>query len=192
MRTAPLRNATLALAATAALAFSLTACNDGEGTKDSGAASSSSTSTSKESTAPAPKGSSDSGSSGSTGSGESSSSDSGVVGSDSGGAGDDTGAKGECINTGTEGCFTGTLSYLAEYKMMVDNQEFEVGDDTQIRGAAAICGGSDGSVTADNNVGTTACTYDQLVKAAKLGTVKVRVVKGSGGPAASVKEIYHP
>ncbi|MFE0100595.1 hypothetical protein, partial [Streptomyces sp. NPDC059009] len=51
---------------------------------------------------------------------------------------------------------------------------------------------ADGSVTADNNVGTTPCTYDQLVKAAKMGTVKVRVVKGSDGTASTVKEIYHP
>ncbi|MGH4033607.1 hypothetical protein ACQB60_32285 [Actinomycetota bacterium Odt1-20B] len=212
MRTALRRNTTLAIAATAALAFSLTACNDGEGTKDSGAAdSSSSASTSAspgtEGSASASKGSSGSGSSGSTGSGSSGSTGSGSsgstgsessgssdsgVGSDSGGPGDDTGAKGECINSGTDGCFTGTLSYLAEYKMMVGKQAFDVSDSTQIRGAAAICGGADGSVTADNNVGTTACTYDQLVKAAKMGTVKVRVLKGSDGTASSVKEIYHP
>lgn len=206
MRTAPRRNTMLAIAATAALAFSLTACNNGEGTKDAGAAGSSastsastspststSTSPSKESAAPTSKGSQGkgsqgSGSSGSTGSGSSGS----VAGSASGGAGDDTGAKGECINSGTEGCFTGTLSYLAEYKMMVNNQAFDVSGDTQIRGAAAICGAADGSVTADNNVGTTKCTYNKLVKAAKMGTVKVRVIKGADGLASSVREIYHP
>ncbi|MBO1333554.1 hypothetical protein [Streptomyces sp. VRA16 Mangrove soil] len=196
-------NSALAVAAVAALAFSLTACNDGDGTQDSGAAASSSASATGSpssdagaSASAAADGSGNGGSGSGDGSGATGGSGSGgsddVTNADSGGAGDDSGAHGECVNTGTEGCWTGTLTYLADHKMMVGDQAFDVDDSTQIRGAAAICGSSDGSVTAENNVGTTPCTYDQLVKAAKMSSVKVRVLKGGDGLATSVREIYHP
>ncbi|MFZ3569537.1 hypothetical protein ACOKM5_21245 [Streptomyces sp. BH097] len=193
MRTALRKNTMFAVAA-AALAFSLTACNDGSGTEDNGAAASASSSASAESSpaadstegAPAAEGDQ---------SGSAGGQDSAAPAEGSGsGSGFDTGAKGECINTGgADGCYEGTLSYLADHKMTVGDQAFDVDDSTKILGAAAICAPSDGSVsTDDNNTGTTPCTYDQLVKAAKMGTVKVRVNKDSEGVASAVAEFYHP
>ncbi|WP_306323811.1 MULTISPECIES: hypothetical protein [unclassified Streptomyces] len=200
MRTALRKKSVFAAAAVAALAFSLTACNDGSGTEDSGAAASASSSASAESSPGAdstegkPAAEGDQNQSGSAGGSDTSGGSDSAAPAEGSGTGEDTGAHGECVNTGgADGCYEGKLSYLADHKMMVDNQAFDVADSTRILGAAAICGPSDGSVsTDDNNTGTTPCTYDQLVQAAKMGTVKVRVNKDSEGVAATVAEIYHP
>ncbi|MFI7005857.1 hypothetical protein [Streptomyces sp. NPDC050145] len=196
MRIALRKNTAFAVAAVAALAFSLTACNDGDGTRDSGAAAPSNSASG--SPAPQSPDSADSTDGKPAGDGQSDSSG----GTSGGGTGDsaatgnpapDTGAKGECVNTGgADGCYTGTLNYLADHKMTVGDQEFLVENSTRILGAAAICGGADGSVTADNNAGTTPCTYDQLVTASKTNSVTVRVVKDADGVAATVTELYHP
>ncbi|MEU7583933.1 hypothetical protein AB0B50_40865 [Streptomyces sp. NPDC041068] len=196
MRTVPRKKSTLAVAAVAALALSLTACDDGSGTKDSGAADSAKSATA--SAAPG-KSAEPSGSSASTGGNPAAGGDKNDTGSaDSGGAsqqdGTSTGADGDGVNTGGgEGTYTGTLTYLADHKMMVGDQAFLVEDSTAILGAAAICGAPDGSVSADNTgAGTLKCTYDDLVKAARMGTVKVKVLKDPDGIAVKVAEIYHP
>ncbi|QEU91295.1 hypothetical protein [Streptomyces kanamyceticus] len=198
MRTALRKKSTLAVAAVAALTLSLTACNDGSGTKDSGAADSTNSATA--STAP-DNSSESSGSSASTDGkpeAEAGGDKSDTGSADSGGAseqdGTSTGADGEGVNTGGgEGTYTGTLTYLADHKMMVGDQAFLIDDTTAILGAAAICGAPDGSVSADNTgAGTLKCTYDDLVKAAKTGSVKVKVLKDSDGIAVKVAEIYHP
>ncbi|ATL31476.1 hypothetical protein [Streptomyces formicae] len=189
MRTALRKKSTLAVAAFAALALSLTACNDGDGTQDSGAADSTNPATSS-------KAPGDSAEPSGRPAADDDKNDTGSA--DSGGAsqqdGTSTGADGEGVNTGGgEGTYTGTLTYLADHKMMVGDQAFLVENSTAILGAAAICGSPDGSVSADGTgAGTVKCTYDDLVKAARAGTVKVKVLKDSDGIAVKVAEIYHP
>ncbi|KAA6221260.1 hypothetical protein CP973_04060 [Streptomyces albofaciens JCM 4342] len=166
-------------------------------------------------------GSSGAGSSGSRGSGTSGSGSSGSQGSaastggsgsghhgsgTSGGSGSagSTGSTGSGGGTGTgtghQGGTTtlnGTLKYLAPGKYTVApesgmEQAFFVATDTRILGATTICGGPDGRVTIDKgSYGTTTCTTDDLEKAAKKNTVKVRVTVRKG-VAAKVVEHYHP
>ncbi|MGH4035226.1 hypothetical protein ACQB60_40640 [Actinomycetota bacterium Odt1-20B] len=188
------RSALLAVAATAALAFSLTACNDSNGTKDTGAGDSSASAPA--STAPGNSAASN-GSSAST-SGKPAAGGGGNQGGSTGTAtGSDSSSQRDGTNTGTdsEGTYTGTLTYLADHKMMVGNQAFWVQNSTNILGAAAICGSPDGRVSVDDTgAANRKCTYDDLVKAAKMGTVKVKVkvLKDSDHIAVSVAEIYHP
>ncbi|KOT85377.1 hypothetical protein ADK70_21415 [Streptomyces rimosus subsp. pseudoverticillatus] len=130
------------------------------------------------------RGSGTSGGSGSTGSG-------GSTGSTGSGGGTGTGRKGANVT------LNGTLKYLAPGKYTVApesgmEQAFFVATDTRILGATTICGGPDGRVTIDkSSYGTTTCTTDDLEKAAKMNTVKVRVTVKKG-IATQVVERYHP
>ncbi|KEF04746.1 MULTISPECIES: hypothetical protein [Streptomyces] len=130
------------------------------------------------------RGSGTSGGSGSTGSG-------GSTGSTGSGGGTGTGHKGANVT------LNGTLKYLAPGKYTVApesgmEQAFFVATDTRILGATTICGGPDGRVTIDkSSYGTTTCTTDDLEKAAKMNTVKVRVTVKKG-IATQVVERYHP
>ncbi|MEN2419912.1 hypothetical protein AABB02_17655 [Streptomyces rimosus] len=127
------------------------------------------------------RGSGTSGGSGSTGS----------TGSTGSGGGTGTGHKGANVT------LNGTLKYLAPGKYTVApesgmEQAFFVATDTRILGATTICGGPDGRVTIDkSSYGTTTCTTDDLEKAAKMNTVKVRVTVKKG-IATQVVERYHP
>ncbi|KWT58570.1 hypothetical protein ADL21_28565 [Streptomyces albus subsp. albus] len=116
---------------------------------------------------------------------------SGSTGSTGSGSGTATGRKGGNVT------LNGTLKYLAPGKYTVApesgmEQAFFVATDTRILGATTICGGPDGRVTIDkSSYGTTTCTTDDLEKAAKMNTVKVRVTVRKG-IATQVVERYHP
>ncbi|MEV0277866.1 hypothetical protein AB0I22_16010 [Streptomyces sp. NPDC050610] len=95
-----------------------------------------------------------------------------------------------------DGTWIGVLKYLAPGKLTVTpddgmEQAFFVATDTKVLGAAAICA-SNGNVTVDGTgYGTSTCTDAQLEKAAKMGSLTVRVTL-QGGVATKVVEKYHP
>ncbi len=95
-----------------------------------------------------------------------------------------------------DGTWVGVLKYLAPGKLTVTpddgtEQAFFVAKDTKVLGAAAICA-SNGNVTVDGTgYGTSTCTDAQLEKAAKMGSLTVRVTL-QGGVATKVVEKYHP
>ncbi|WP_185842383.1 hypothetical protein [Streptomyces sp. WAC 06725] len=202
-------------------AFSLTACNapggddpkpaksaaseaPGNGSSD-GSTGSTGSSGGAAGSAGGDTGSAGAGSSGSQGSGGSTGgSGSGHRGSGTSGGSGSTGSTGSGGGTGTgtghKGAnvtLNGTLKYLAPGKYTVApesgmEQAFFVATDTRILGATTICGGPDGRVTIDKSShGTTTCTTDDLEKAAKMNTVKVRVTVKKG-IATQVVERYHP
>ncbi|MEV0261765.1 hypothetical protein AB0I49_10515 [Streptomyces sp. NPDC050617] len=183
----------------AVAALSLTACqDDGKGNAAPPAGTSAAT------------GSSGSGSGGSEGTGKGPSGGSGSSGSAGGdkqGAGSGQGSHaGAGVNggvvgsgedgKGVDGTWVGVLKYLAPGKLTVTpedgmEQAFSVRSDTKVLGAAAICA-SNGNVTVDGTgYGTSKCTGAQLEKAAKMGSLTVRVTLQSG-VATKVVEKYHP
>lgn len=177
----------LAAASTVAVAaFSLTACNSSAG--GPGPAGSA--------TVDAPEGGSTGGSSGGSTGGTS-----GGTGSTGPGTGKGTGAgTGTGTGAGRKGVdatLVGTLKYLAPGKLTVTpesgtEQAFFVAADTEVLGAATICGGPGGQVTiTKESYGTTPCTTDQLDEAAKKNTVKARATIRQG-IATKVEERYHP
>ncbi|WP_260640471.1 hypothetical protein [Streptomyces angustmyceticus] len=95
------------------------------------------------------------------------------------------------------GTWNGVLKYLAPGKMTVApdsgaEQGFDIGPDTKVLGAAALCGDPDGNVTMDDNgYGTTPCTESQLDEAARTNAVSIRVTVVDG-VATEVAEHYHP
>jgi hypothetical protein len=111
-----------------------------------------------------------------------------------------TSASGGGTSTGGQVAILGTLQYLAPGKFIVHpadgsmDQAFYVADDTQILGAAAICGPADGTVTIGaDGYGTSKCTADQLETASKTNAVKVRVTMDrKTGTVSKVEEKYHP
>ncbi|GGX59693.1 hypothetical protein GCM10010358_12730 [Streptomyces minutiscleroticus] len=121
---------------------------------------------------------------GSSGSGDGSSSDGGN-GSSSGdgspsGGGADTGE-----GKGVSGTWLGTVSYLAPGKYTVSDlkdteQQFWLGEDTEIWGAGGICGDADGQAAQ-------ACTEAELETAAKAGTLAAEV-RISDGIATRITE----
>ncbi|MEY9910043.1 hypothetical protein ABIA35_006287 [Catenulispora sp. MAP12-49] len=109
-------------------------------------------------------------------------------------------AGGGVANAGNLVAIVGTLQYLAPGKFIVHpddgstDQAFYVADDTKILGAAAICGGPDGSVTiGGDGYGSTKCTEAQLETASKTDAVKIRVTMDrKTGNVQTVEEKYHP
>ena len=179
------RRIAVTIAAAAALALGATAC----GPEDDAAGSSSS------STASASQDASTSAKS----TGGSSSDNSGSQGQDSGKS---PSAGGGVANAGNHKVIVGKLSYLAPGKLTVKpesggmEQAFLVANATKILGAAAICsddGGAGGASIGDDGYGTSKCTVEELEKAAKTGSVTVRVTmdRKSGG-AETIEEKYHP
>ncbi len=146
-------------------------------------------------------GSADTGGSGSHASGGSTGGTSGGTGSTGPGTGKGTGAgTGTGTGAGRKGVdatLVGTLKYLAPGKLTVTpesgtEQAFFVAADTEVLGAATICGGPGGQVTiTKESYGTTPCTTDQLDEAAKKNTVKARATIRQG-IATKVEERYHP
>lgn len=112
----------------------------------------------------------------------------------------DAATGGGVANAGDKMTIIGTLQYLAPGKFIVHpddgstDQGFYVADDTQILGAAAICGDPNGNVTiGGDGYGSTKCTEAELETAAKKNYVKVRVVmERKSGNVLTVEEKYHP
>ncbi|WAP58227.1 hypothetical protein [Streptomyces sp. S465] len=201
------RRIAAALVAAAALGLGATAC----GPEDSESAGSSNSSASASATSGSSSDSSgsqgqDSGSTGggsasngggSASSGGGSAATSGGSASTSGGS-DATG--GGVANAGNHHTYVGKLQYLAPGKLIVHpddgstDQAFFVSNATQVLGAAAICGEESGHVAlGEDGYGTTKCTVDDLEKAAKTGSVTVRVTMSTkSGGAETVEEKYHP
>ncbi|MEV7383754.1 hypothetical protein [Streptomyces lydicus] len=100
-------------------------------------------------------------------------------------------------NKGVGGTWVGTLKWLTDDKLTVApkggmEQAFYVADSTKVLGAAALCEAPDGRVHLDGSgYGTTSCTLADLRKAARLGSVDVRVTVVNGA-ATKVAEHYHP
>ncbi|MEW1754547.1 hypothetical protein [Streptomyces angustmyceticus] len=98
---------------------------------------------------------------------------------------------------GVSGSWVGKLKWLTEDKLSVapdygPEQAFYIAGSTRALGAAALCEAPDGRVHTDGpGYGTTACTLGDLRKAARMGTVDVRVTV-QGGVAAKIAERYHP
>ncbi|MFH8986059.1 hypothetical protein [Streptomyces varsoviensis] len=184
-----------AVSLVAVAAFSLTACQD-DGKGNAAADPSAGTSA-----ASGDSGSDASGSTGGTGGGKQGAGD----GSGSqpgtgvnGGRREPGGQDGRSTPTGegVAGTWVGVLKYLAPGKLTVTpedgmEQAFFVAKDTKVLGAAAICA-SNGNVTVDGTgYGTSTCTDAQLEKAAKMGSLTVRVTL-QDGVATKVVEKYHP
>lgn len=188
------RRIATALVAAAALGLGATAC--GEGT---GAAGGGSSAASDAQHAPAADRATG-GASGGTGSQGASGSPGQIdgkpakTGSRSGSAG------GGAAQAGNHRTIVGTLEYLAPGKLIVKpqgggtDQAFLVANATAILGAAAICSDDSGSVSiGKDGYGTSECSVEQLEKAAKTGSVTVRVTMDTkSGAAETVEEKYHP
>ncbi|WP_051818009.1 hypothetical protein [Streptomyces sp. NRRL S-1813] len=98
---------------------------------------------------------------------------------------------------GVNGTWVGKLNWLTEYKLSVapesgPEQAFHLLDSTKVLGAAALCEAPDGRVHLDSSgYGTAPCTLDDARKAAKLGSVDVRVTV-KDGVATKIAEHYRP
>ncbi|WNE98785.1 hypothetical protein PS467_27335 [Streptomyces luomodiensis] len=203
------RRIAAALVAAAALGLGATAC----GPDDSESAGSSNSSASASASATSGSSSDSSGSqgqdSGSTGGGSASNgggsaSNGGGSASSGGGSAATSGGSdatgGGVANAGNHRTVVGKLQYLAPGKLIVHpddgstDQAFYVSNATQVLGAAAICGEESGHVAlGEDGYGTTKCTVDDLEKAAKTGSVTVRVTMSTkSGGAETVEEKYHP
>ncbi|MFG2138846.1 hypothetical protein [Streptomyces sp. NPDC048650] len=195
------RRIAAAVVVAAALGLGVTACGPDSGA--AGAADSSDSSTasdSQHSSASAqPTGggsaSGDSGSQGQNGGTSATSSSAAGTGSESGTGG------GGVAHAGNHRTLVGTLEYLAPGKLIVKpqgggtDQAFFVANATKVLGAASICSDDpDGGVSiGDDGYGTAKCTVDQLEKAAKTGSVTVRVTMNpKSGAGETVEEKYHP
>ncbi|MFH8683949.1 hypothetical protein [Streptomyces lydicus] len=100
-------------------------------------------------------------------------------------------------NKGVDGTWAGTLRWLSEDQLTVapeggTEQAFHLTDSTKALGAAALCEAPDGRVHTDGSgYGTTSCSLADLRKAARLGTVEVRVTV-KHGTATKIAEHYRP
>ncbi|WP_407551252.1 hypothetical protein QOM21_17715 [Streptomyces sp. Pv4-95] len=191
------RRIAVAVVAAAALGMGVTACGEGSGA--AGASGSSAASDSKQAPPSAqPTGGSSSDGSGSQGQagGESASASSAA-----GGGGESSSAGGGGVaHAGNHRTIVGKLEYLAPGKLIVKpegggtDQAFFVANATKILGAASICSDDSGNVSiGDDGYGTLKCTVDELEKAAKTGSVTVRVTMDTkSGAGETVEEKYHP
>lgn len=189
------RRIATALVVAAALGLGATACGEGSGA--AGAAGSSGSAAASASTRPTSGSSADhSGSQGQNGDTSAKASSAAKTGSGSASTGG-----GGVAHAGNHRTLVGKLEYLAPGKLIVKpegggtDQAFFVANATKILGAAAICAdNTDGNVTiGEDGYGTSKCTVDQLEKAAKSGSVTVRVTMDTkSGAAETVEEKYHP
>ncbi|MDN3053383.1 hypothetical protein PH213_02225 [Streptomyces sp. SRF1] len=203
------RRIAAAIVAAAALGLGATACgpddSESAGSSSSSAASASQdASASAQSTGGSAKGGSSAGGTAKEGSstGGSSSDSSGSQGQNGGGTGGGSASSGGggVANAGNHHTYVGKLQYLAPGKLIVHpddgstDQAFFISNATQIFGAAAICGEESGHVALGaDGYGTTKCTADDLEKAAKTGSVTVRVTLSTKSAGAeTVEEKYHP
>ncbi|WP_328385901.1 hypothetical protein OHS81_18785 [Streptomyces sp. NBC_00400] len=194
------RRIATAIVVAAALGLGATAC--GEGTKAAGAAGSSGSSSAaagSQQASPSAQStggssSADSGSQGQDGGKSAKASSAAKTGSGSGSGG------GGVAQAGNHRTIVGKLEYLAPGKLIVKpqgggmDQAFFVANATTVLGAAAICSDDAGSVSiGGDGYGTSKCTVEQLEKAAKTGSVTVRVTMDrKSGAAETVEEKYHP
>ncbi|MEV6564803.1 hypothetical protein [Streptomyces kronopolitis] len=107
---------------------------------------------------------------------------------------------GGVAHAGNHRTIVGKLSYLAPGKLTVTpegggrEQAFLISNATRVLGAAAICSDADGNVAiGGDGYGTRKCTVEQLEKAARTGSVTVRVtMDAKSGGGETVEEKYHP
>ncbi|MEE4595189.1 hypothetical protein V2J94_25440 [Streptomyces sp. DSM 41524] len=207
------RRIAAALVAAAALGLGATACgpddSESAGSSNSSASASATSSSSSDSSGSQGQdsgstgGGSASNGGGSASSGGGSASNGGGSASSGGGSASSGGSDatgGGAANAGNHRTVVGKLEYLAPGKLIVKpddgstDQAFYVSNATQVLGAAAICGEESGHVAlGEDGYGTTKCTVDDLEKAAKTGSVTVRVTMSTkSGGAETVEEKYHP
>ncbi|MFE1762888.1 hypothetical protein ACFW81_01490 [Streptomyces angustmyceticus] len=200
------RRIAAAILAAAALGLGATACGDGAGSAAAAGSSGSSAATGSQhaSESAQPTGGSSDSSSGSQGQGGGKSAGASSAAKTGGGSaaagGGSASAGGGVAHAGNHRTIVGKLEYLAPGKLIVKpqgggmDQAFFVANATTVLGAAAICSGDDGSVSmGGDGYGTAKCTVDQLEKAAKTGSVTVRVTMDrKSGAAETVEEKYHP
>ncbi|MEU6113792.1 hypothetical protein ABZ840_04380 [Streptomyces sp. NPDC047117] len=128
--------------------------------------------------------------------------DAGASGGSAGGADSKSAPEGGGVaNAGNHKTVVGKLEYMAPGKLIVKpedgsmDQAFFVANATKVLGAASICSDDpdDGVSLGDDGYGTAECTVEQLEKAAKTGSVTVRVTMSTkSGAAETVEEKYHP
>nr|WTB05615.1 hypothetical protein OG546_16150 [Streptomyces antimycoticus] len=192
------RRIAAAIVAAAALGLGATACGPDD-SESAGSSNSSAAPASQDASATAQStgGSAKGGSS----TGGTSSDSSGSQGQNGGGTGGGSASSGGGVaNAGNHHTYVGKLQYLAPGKLIVHpedgstDQAFYVSNATQVLGAAAICGEESGHVAlGEDGYGTTKCTADDLEKAAKTGSVTVRVTLSTKSAGAeTVEEKYHP
>ncbi|GAA0897167.1 MULTISPECIES: hypothetical protein [Streptomyces violaceusniger group] len=208
------RRIAAALVVAAALGLGATACgpddSESAGSSNSSASASATSSSSSDSSGSQGQdsgstgGGSASNGGGSASSGGGSASNGGGSASSGGGSASTSGGSdatgGGAANAGNHRTVVGKLKYLAPGKLIVKpddgstDQAFYVSNATQVLGAAAICGEESGHVAlGKDGYGTTKCTVDDLEKAAKTGSVTVRVTMSTkSGGAETVEEKYHP
>ncbi|WP_406218762.1 hypothetical protein [Streptomyces decoyicus] len=192
------RRIATAIVAAAALGLGATACGEGSGaagaagSSGSSAASDSQASASAQSTSgSSPENSGSQGQDGGTSAKASSAARTGSKAAPGGGG---------VAHAGNHRTIVGTLEYLAPGKLIVKpqgggtDQAFFVAKATTVLGAAAICSDDEGSVSlGGDGYGTSKCTVEQLEKAAKSGSVTVRVTMNpKSGAGETVEEKYHP
>ncbi|WP_336047341.1 hypothetical protein [Streptomyces sp. CA2R101] len=192
------RRIATAIVVAAALGLGATAC--GEGTKAAGAAGSGSSAAAGSQQASPQDQSTGGSSSGQAGSQKQNGGTAAAASSASkAGSGSGTGGGGHA-QAGDHRTIIGKLEYLAPGKLIVKpqsggmDQAFFVANATKVLGAAAICSKDGGSVSiGGDGYGTSKCTVEQLEKAAKTGSVTVRVTMDrKSGAAETVEEKYHP
>ncbi|MFG2528327.1 hypothetical protein [Streptomyces sp. NPDC048516] len=193
------RRIATAIIAAAALGLGATACGEGAGAAGAAGSSGSSAAADAQQASPSAQptdGSSSehSGARGQNGGKSATASSTAKTGSGSASAG------GGVAHAGNHRTITGTLEYLAPGKLIAKpqgggtDQAFFVANATTVLGAAAICSDDSGSVSiGKDGYGTSKCTVEQLEKAAKTGSVTVRVTMDTkSGAAETVEEKYHP
>ncbi|MEU6326341.1 hypothetical protein ABZ851_03460 [Streptomyces sp. NPDC047049] len=192
------RRIATAIVVAAALGMGVTAC--GEGTKAAGAAGSGASAAAGSQQASPQDQSTGKSSSGQAGSQKQNGGTAAAASSASkAGSGSGSGGGGHA-QAGNHRTIVGKLEYLAPGKLIVKpqsggmDQAFFVANATKVLGAAAICSGDGGSVSmGGDGYGTAKCTVEQLEKAAKTGSVTVRVTMDrKSGAAETVEEKYHP
>ncbi|MFE7544682.1 hypothetical protein [Streptomyces platensis] len=199
------RRLATAIVAAAALGLGATACGEGTGAAGGGGSSDSSAASDAQHAPDAAQPTSGS-SSDNSGSQDQSGSQgkAGPQGQNGGksartGGGSGSGGGG-VAHAGNRRTIVGTLEYLAPGKLIVKpqgggtDQAFFVANATTVLGAAAICSDDAGSVSiGGDGYGTSKCTVEQLEKAAKTGSVTVRVTMDTkSGAGETVEEKYHP
>ncbi|MEW1749400.1 hypothetical protein [Streptomyces angustmyceticus] len=193
------RRLAAALVAAAALGLGATACGEGSGAAAAAGSSGSSAANGSQHASDSAQatGGSSAANSGSQGQGGGKSAAASSAAKTAGGSASNGGGVAQAGNHRT---IVGTLEYLAPGKLIVKpqgggtDQAFFVANATTVLGAAAICSDDAGSVSiGGDGYGTAKCTVDQLEKAAKTGSVTVRVTMDrKSGAGETVEEKYHP
>ncbi|MFF8791218.1 hypothetical protein [Streptomyces sp. NPDC015125] len=193
------RRIATAIVAAAALGLGATACGEGSGAAGAAGSSGSSAASDSQHASDSNQPTSGSSSANSGSQGQNGGTSAKATSAAKTGSGSASGGGG-VAHAGNHRTIVGKLEYLAPGKLIVKpqgggtDQAFFVANATTVLGAASICADDAGSVSmGKDGYGTSKCTVEQLEKAAKTGSVTVRVTMDrKSGAAETVEEKYHP